>query len=299
MKFLGILRASALFIFLSAFHGPGGVFCSNLEIDLSNESFTVEVSDVSENLEDSTVESPLVENPSQEPSTLNLSDGSKSLDEVLKELKEKRKAEHEELLKKIAEQRTELVERLSKSDAPFSLEDMTLFLGILRDEADVDPEVVQKVGEKIHTFLGNLGIHGADARSSLENLMKKIQEYVLNSSSSSSEPSPDDASTQEIKAILEQLPDSNVNSLSGDFYAPKKPFNVEVPDIYEDPEMLSMECRISDPDGACVYVPSNLSYLPEYQKKAETKDDESKSKDRRKGFFGKLFGWLYCGSAKS
>ncbi|KAK1932988.1 secreted antigen 1 [Babesia divergens] len=54
MKFLGILRGSALFILLSAFHGPRGVFCSNLEIDLSNESFTVEVS---EDHEDSTVES--------------------------------------------------------------------------------------------------------------------------------------------------------------------------------------------------------------------------------------------------
>ncbi|KAK1939110.1 hypothetical protein X943_001245 [Babesia divergens] len=95
---------------------------------------------------------------------------------------EERRAEHEELLKKIAEQRTELVERLSKSDAPFSFKDMRLFLGILRDEADVDPEAVQKVGEKIHTFLGNLGIHGADARSSLEILMEKIikqREYLL------------------------------------------------------------------------------------------------------------------------
>ncbi|KAK1932670.1 hypothetical protein X943_000282 [Babesia divergens] len=57
MKFLGILRASALFILASAFHGPRGIFCSNLEVNPSNESFTVEVSDVSENLEDSTVES--------------------------------------------------------------------------------------------------------------------------------------------------------------------------------------------------------------------------------------------------
>ncbi|KAK1935537.1 hypothetical protein X943_002344 [Babesia divergens] len=83
-------------------------------------------------------------------------------------------AEHEE--------RTKLVERLSKSDAPFSLEDMTLFLGILRDEADVDPEAVQKVGKKIHTFLGNFGIHGHDAKSSLEKLMEKImeqREYLL------------------------------------------------------------------------------------------------------------------------
>ncbi|KAK1935536.1 erythrocyte binding protein 37.2 precursor [Babesia divergens] len=91
-------------------------------------------------------------------------------------------AEHEELLKRIAEQRTELVERLSKSDAPFSLEDMTLFLGILRDEADVDPEAVQKVGKKMHAYLGSLGIHGEDAKSSLEKLMEKImeqREYLL------------------------------------------------------------------------------------------------------------------------
>ncbi|KAK1934033.1 secreted antigen 1, partial [Babesia divergens] len=88
---------------------------------------------------------------------------------------------------------------------------------------------------------------------------------TLKVSKSSSEPSPDDASTQEIKAILEQLPDSNVNSFSGGFYAPKKPFNVEVPDIYEDPEMLSMECRISDPEGGCVYVPSKLYYLRKFR----------------------------------
>ncbi|KAK1937334.1 glycosylphosphatidylinositol-anchored merozoite surface protein [Babesia divergens] len=273
MKFLGILRASALCLLVSAFQGQPvscGIFKSSKKSKKDSNAKVSEnlkespvKSQVAENPEDSSVESKVIENPSHDSSTLNLSDGSKSLDEVLKELKEKRKAEHEELLKKIAEQRTELVERLSKSDAPFSLEDMTLFLGILRDEADVDPEAVQKVGKKIHTFLGNLGIHGADARSSLENLMKKIQEYVLNSSSSSSEPSPDDASTQEIKAILEQLPDSNVNSFSGGFYAPKKPFNVEVPDIYEDPEMLSMECRISDPEGGCVYVPSKLYYLRE------------------------------------
>ncbi|KAK1935527.1 hypothetical protein X943_003695, partial [Babesia divergens] len=197
MKFLGILRASALFILLSAFRGPRGVFCSNLEIDLSNESFTVEVSDVSENLEDSTVEPQAIEKPSHGPSTINLSDGSKSLDEVLKELKEKHQAEHEELLKRISEQRKELVERLSKSDAPFSLEDMTLFLGILRDEADVNPEAVQKVGEEIHAYLGSLGIHGHDAKSSLENLMEKImeqREYLLDLFSGPSQQHSDEAS---------------------------------------------------------------------------------------------------------
>ncbi|KAK1932893.1 secreted antigen 1 [Babesia divergens] len=57
MKFLGILRASALFILLSAFHGSRGVFCSNLEVNPSAESPTVEVPEISENLEDSAVES--------------------------------------------------------------------------------------------------------------------------------------------------------------------------------------------------------------------------------------------------
>ncbi|KAK1939098.1 secreted antigen 3 [Babesia divergens] len=55
MKLLGILRASALFILVSAFHGPRGIFCSNLEVNPSNESFTVEVSDVSEKPMDSNV----------------------------------------------------------------------------------------------------------------------------------------------------------------------------------------------------------------------------------------------------
>ncbi|KAK1938385.1 secreted antigen 1 [Babesia divergens] len=189
MKLLGILRASALFILVSAFHGPRGVFCSNLEWDPSNESFTVEVS---EDHEDSTVESKVIENPSQEPSTLNLSDGSNNPDGSMATpssngAAEDMEAEQEErlkekLMKEIAEQRTELVERLSKSDAPFSLEDMTLFLGILRDEADVDPEAVQKVGEEIHAYLGSLGIHGEDAKGSLEKLMEKImeqREYLL------------------------------------------------------------------------------------------------------------------------
>ncbi|KAK1936406.1 secreted antigen 1 [Babesia divergens] len=54
MRFWGILRASALCLLVSAFHGPGGVFCSNLEVNPSAESFTVEVS---EDHEDSTVES--------------------------------------------------------------------------------------------------------------------------------------------------------------------------------------------------------------------------------------------------
>ncbi|KAK1938602.1 hypothetical protein X943_002639 [Babesia divergens] len=53
MKFLGILRGSALFILLSAFHGPGGILCSNLKVNPSTESPTVEVSEISENHEKS------------------------------------------------------------------------------------------------------------------------------------------------------------------------------------------------------------------------------------------------------
>ncbi|KAK1933273.1 secreted antigen 1, partial [Babesia divergens] len=57
MKFLGILRASALFILLSAFHGPRGIFCSNLKVNPSTESSTVEVPEISEKPKESTVES--------------------------------------------------------------------------------------------------------------------------------------------------------------------------------------------------------------------------------------------------
>ncbi|KAK1938547.1 secreted antigen 1 [Babesia divergens] len=68
MNALGILRASALCLLVSAFHGPRGVFCSNLKVDPSNESFTVEVHEISENLKESPVESQVIEKPSQEPS---------------------------------------------------------------------------------------------------------------------------------------------------------------------------------------------------------------------------------------
>ncbi|KAK1937202.1 secreted antigen 1 [Babesia divergens] len=57
MRFLGILRASALFILVSAFHGPRGIFCSNLEVNPYTESPTVEVSEISEVSKESTVES--------------------------------------------------------------------------------------------------------------------------------------------------------------------------------------------------------------------------------------------------
>ncbi|KAK1934023.1 hypothetical protein X943_001360, partial [Babesia divergens] len=32
MKLLGILRASGLCLLVTAFHGPRGVFCSNLKV---------------------------------------------------------------------------------------------------------------------------------------------------------------------------------------------------------------------------------------------------------------------------
>ncbi|KAK1935884.1 secreted antigen 3 [Babesia divergens] len=53
------------------------------------------------------------------------------IEKVVRQLEGKRKAKHEKLMKEIAEQRKELVERLSKPDTPYSLEDMTLFLGVL------------------------------------------------------------------------------------------------------------------------------------------------------------------------
>ncbi|KAK1934333.1 hypothetical protein X943_004028 [Babesia divergens] len=79
MKFLGILRASALFILVSAFHGQPvscGLFKSNKKSKKSSNANVSEnlkespvKSQVAENLKDSTVESPLVEKPSQEPSS--------------------------------------------------------------------------------------------------------------------------------------------------------------------------------------------------------------------------------------
>ncbi|KAK1939521.1 secreted antigen 1, partial [Babesia divergens] len=57
MKFLGILRASGLCLLAIGFHSPRGVFCSNLEVNPSNESSSVDVSENSGNLMDSTVES--------------------------------------------------------------------------------------------------------------------------------------------------------------------------------------------------------------------------------------------------
>ncbi|KAK1933004.1 secreted antigen 1 [Babesia divergens] len=71
MKFLGILRGSALFILLSAFHDQS-VSCSNLEVNPS-DSPIVDVSEISGNLKESTVES-RVEDALEESSKVNESD---------------------------------------------------------------------------------------------------------------------------------------------------------------------------------------------------------------------------------
>ncbi|KAK1933236.1 hypothetical protein X943_002816 [Babesia divergens] len=157
MRFLGILRASALCLLVSAFHGTN---CQDLD----------------------------------------------------------EKQMQEKLMQEIAEQRKELVERLSKSDAPYSLQDMTFFLGILRDEADVDPEAVLKIGEKIHTFLGNFGIHGEDAKASLAIFMEMIQEYVMGLFSSTKQLSNEERAEMRktVAAILEQLPKSYVDTQAED-----------------------------------------------------------------------------------
>ncbi|KAK1933517.1 erythrocyte binding protein 37.2 precursor [Babesia divergens] len=236
MKFLGILRASALFILASAFHGQPvscGLFNKILSSKKSSNANQSENSEgdlaaqmkmLTEKLQ--ALEAGLDKAP-KESSTINLPDGSNNPNGSMAtpssngaaELEKVMQAEHEELLKRIAEQRTELVERLSKSDAPFSLEDMTLFLGILRDEADVDPEAVQKVGEEIHAYLGSLGIHGEDAKGSLEKLMEKImeqREYLLDLFYGPSQQHSDEASeASEVDAksyVNSQQEDSTVKS---------------------------------------------------------------------------------------
>ncbi|KAK1937586.1 hypothetical protein X943_003106 [Babesia divergens] len=57
MTVLGILRASALFLVISAFYSPSAVFCGNLEVNPYTESPIVEVSDLPDDLKDSNVES--------------------------------------------------------------------------------------------------------------------------------------------------------------------------------------------------------------------------------------------------
>ncbi|KAK1932156.1 hypothetical protein X943_003336 [Babesia divergens] len=218
MKLLGILRASALCLLVSAFHGQPvscGLFKSNKKSKKDSNA------KVSENLKESPVESKVVEDPSHGPSTINLPDGSNNPNGSMATPSSNGAAEHEELLKRISEQRKELVERLSKSDAPYSLEDMRLFLGILRDEADVNPEAVQKIGEKIHTFLGNFGIHGEDAKASLTIFMEMIQEYVMGLFSSTKQLSNEEraAMRKTVAAILEQLPKPDINTQANDYDA--------------------------------------------------------------------------------
>ncbi|KAK1937233.1 merozoite surface protein 37/41 [Babesia divergens] len=211
MKFLGILRSSALCLLVSAFHGQP-VSCGIFESTEKSK-------------EDSTVESEAIEKPSQEPSTINLSDGSKnqngsmatpSSNGAAKDME----ADREGLLKRISEQRKELVERLSKSDAPFSLEDMKLFLGVLKDEAYVNPEAVQ-VGEKIHAYLGSLGIRGEDAKASLEKLMDKFSKYhefVMDLFYGPIRtPSPEELIVaEETFELLEKLPKPDINTQAND-----------------------------------------------------------------------------------
>ncbi|KAK1932831.1 glycosylphosphatidylinositol-anchored merozoite surface protein [Babesia divergens] len=161
MKFLGILRASALCLLISAFcsqHVSCGLFSLNKK---PKETDTVEKSESSGSPEESGVRSSGSENTSQNsaPSAYE-----RELDEQLRIM---------------AEQRKEAVERLLESDAPFSFKDMELFLGVLKKGADVDPETVKKVGEKIHAYLKSIGIHGGDVKSALETLVIKIHKSLM------------------------------------------------------------------------------------------------------------------------
>ncbi|KAK1938579.1 secreted antigen 1 [Babesia divergens] len=161
-----------------------------------------------------------------DPSTINLSGSFKNPDGSTATpssngAAEDMEADREGLLKRISDQRKELVERLSKSDAPYSLEDMKHFYCILRDEADVNPEAVQKVGKKIHTFLGNFGIHGEDAKGSLEVFMEMMEEYVMGLFSSTKQLSNEERAEMRktVAEILEQLPKSHVNTQANDYDA--------------------------------------------------------------------------------
>ncbi|KAK1934089.1 secreted antigen 1 [Babesia divergens] len=109
-----------------------------------------------------------------------------------KDSEEQHEDNGEEQLKTIAEQRKELVARLLVADAPFSLKDMTLFLAVLEDSADVDPEAIQKIGEKIHTFLDTLGIHGEDVKSSIEKLKANVHGYTMDSFYGSNKLTPEE-----------------------------------------------------------------------------------------------------------
>ncbi|KAK1936392.1 secreted antigen 1 [Babesia divergens] len=127
------------------------------------------------------------------------------------------KSVKEELMQEISERRKKLVQRLLVSAAPFALVDMDLFLGMLKDNADVDPEAVQKVGEKINAFLGSLGIHGHDAKSSLEILMEKIREYHMDTSSSYGNLSSEERiAIKEIYEMLQEVPQSHGRPYAGE-----------------------------------------------------------------------------------
>lgn len=122
----------------------------------------------------------------------------------------------EEQLKTIAEQRKELVARLLVADAPFSFKDMTLFLAVLEDSADVDPEAIQKIGEKIHTFLGTLGIHGEDVKSSIEKLNENVHEYTMDSFYGSNKLTPEERdAVKKIVNILKQVGQPKVKPHDG------------------------------------------------------------------------------------
>ncbi|KAK1937246.1 glycosylphosphatidylinositol-anchored merozoite surface protein [Babesia divergens] len=179
MKFLGILRASALCLLVSALQGKP-VSCGFFKNLLSSKKPS---SDVSQAPGESCVDAGQHSKKGCTVQDEELQKKLKAMDaeqeERLKKIQDQRKAEEEEMMTKIAEQRKEVVKRLLGSDAPFYLEDMEIFYDVLDRGADVNPEAVQQIGEKIHAYLGSLGIHGDDVKSSLENLMVKIHETVM------------------------------------------------------------------------------------------------------------------------
>ncbi|KAK1937686.1 hypothetical protein X943_003855 [Babesia divergens] len=194
------------------------------------------------------------------PSTINLSGSSKNPDGSTATPSSNGAAEHEKqmqekLMKEIAEERKELVERLSKSDAPFSLEDMTFFYGMLKDGEYVDPEAVLKIGEKIHTFLGNFGIHGEDAKASLAIFMEMIQEYVMGLLSSTKQLSNEERAEMRktVAEILEQLPKSHVNTQANDYDGKEDSSDersiVDMPEISENSKESIVESPLVNDDG--------------------------------------------------
>ncbi|KAK1936117.1 secreted antigen 1 [Babesia divergens] len=190
-----------------------------------------------------------------DPSTINLPDGSNNPNGSMATPSSNGAAEPEKLMKEIAEERKELVERLSKSDVPYSLEDMTFFYGMLKDGEYVDPEALQKIGEKIHTFLGNFGIHGEDAKASLAIFMEMIQEYVMGLLSSTKQLSNEERAEMRktVAEILEQLPKSHVNTQANDYDGKEDSFDersiVDMPEISENPKEFIVESPLVEDDG--------------------------------------------------